>query len=354
MAPRLASEPAPIRHSARPEISDRSCPTEGSAPVLLGGSGQSQAPILVTGSHLSGSTWVGKMLGASPALGYIREPFGRHHRPGIFPARVGVWFPYLCEENADEYVRPVSDLLAFRYRLGPGLVSVRSMGDAALVAHDVWAFRRYRRDRARPLLKDPLAVFSAPWLSERFRMKVIMLIRHPAGFASSILRYGWAHPFEDFLHQPSLMDEVLYPFRREIELFSEEPRPLLDQAILLWNLIHWVIERYRWEHPDWYFVRHEDLARDPVRGFAEIYRYLGLGFGIVERRAIERSTARSNPAEVSRPGELRRDSRAVADLWRTRLTPQQIDQVRSGVEPLASRFYDEEDWTVGPRSAASS
>ena len=31
-------------------------------------------PILVTGSHRSGSTWVGKMLATSPSVNYIHEP----------------------------------------------------------------------------------------------------------------------------------------------------------------------------------------------------------------------------------------------------------------------------------------
>ena len=38
-------------------------------------SGRTARPILVTGSHRSGSTWLGQMIGASDAVGYIHEPF---------------------------------------------------------------------------------------------------------------------------------------------------------------------------------------------------------------------------------------------------------------------------------------
>ncbi len=31
-------------------------------------------PILVTGTHRSGTTWVGKMLAAGPSTAYISEP----------------------------------------------------------------------------------------------------------------------------------------------------------------------------------------------------------------------------------------------------------------------------------------
>ena len=39
-------------------------------------------PILVTGAHRSGTTWVGKMLAADADTGYISEPLNVLHRPG--------------------------------------------------------------------------------------------------------------------------------------------------------------------------------------------------------------------------------------------------------------------------------
>jgi len=48
-------------------------------------------PILVTGSHRSGTTWAGRVLAFSPTpLGYIWEPFNPRHRPGTFPIRATV------------------------------------------------------------------------------------------------------------------------------------------------------------------------------------------------------------------------------------------------------------------------
>ena len=44
-------------------------------------------PILVTGSHRSGTTWVGKMLAADSDTAYISEPLNVLHRLGIFRAR---------------------------------------------------------------------------------------------------------------------------------------------------------------------------------------------------------------------------------------------------------------------------
>src|SRR5882672_1880226 len=58
-------------------------------------------PILVTGAHRSGSTWVGRMIARSPTIRYIHEPFNPDaFKPGICAARFEREFTYVCAENA--------------------------------------------------------------------------------------------------------------------------------------------------------------------------------------------------------------------------------------------------------------
>src|SRR5262249_23707256 len=116
-------------------------------------------PILVTGSHRSGSTWVGKMLAAGGEGGDIREPVGGLHRRGVREAPIPYWFPYLCPENERPYLRPVRNMLAFRYANAAAIRTIRTPTDAAKAGNDALQFARYRRERRRPLLKDPIAVF---------------------------------------------------------------------------------------------------------------------------------------------------------------------------------------------------
>ena len=61
-------------------------------------------PILVTGTHRSGTTWVGKMLAADAMTAYISEPLNVLHRPGVFHAKVKYWYQYICEENEMQYL----------------------------------------------------------------------------------------------------------------------------------------------------------------------------------------------------------------------------------------------------------
>jgi hypothetical protein len=301
-------------------------------------------PILVTGSHRSGSTWVGRMLAAGDSVGYIREPFSILHRPGILDVPIRWWFPYVCAENEEPFLPAVEDMLAFRYRTGASLRGVRSGMDAAKVANDVVRWERYRSRRARPLLKDPLALFSSEWLAQRFHAKVVVLIRHPAGFASSLLRYRWTHPFDHFLRQPLLMRDRLEPFRGQIEEYARTERDCLDQAILLWNLIHHTIRGYQERHPDWLFRRYEDIGAQPLAEFGQLYGELGLELSPAARREISEHSKATNPKEARDERVLKRDSQAAVRTWTTRLSAEEIDRIRRGTEEIGPEFYTDADW----------
>lgn len=303
-----------------------------------------QEPILVTGSHRSGSTWVGRMLAAGGSVGYIREPFSVLHRPGVLNVPIHWWFPYVCAENEGPYVNPVEDMLAFRYHTLSGVRAVRSGTDAAKLVHDLVRWKRYRVRGARPLIKDPLALFSSGWLAERFHTKVVVLIRHPAGFASSLQRYGWTHPFDHFLRQPLLIRDRLEPFRAQIEEFARTEHDPVDQAILLWNLIHHTIRAYQECHPDWFFCRYEDIAEQPMAAFERLYGELGLPFSRAARQSIAEHSDASNPKEARDARVLKRDSHAAVRTWRTRLSEEQITRVRRGTEQIGGAFYADAEW----------
>jgi hypothetical protein len=287
------------------------------------------------------------MLALSPQIGYIHEPFGLHHRPGLCTAHFNWWFPYITAENEGQYLRPVSDTLAFRYRTAAELKAVHSCRDAARLVRDYLRFASYACTGVRrPLLKDPMALFSAEWLNARFGVQPIIVIRHPAAFASSLKRLGWTHPFGHFLAQPLLMRDFLTPYRSKIEEFAISERPILDQAILLWELIHYTILQYRSRHPEWLFVRHEDLSRQPVQRFQKIFQGLGLPFESVIKRQIAEYSAEGNPIESMDPMNVRRCSTKIIGRWRQTLSADEIQHIRRAVEPVSQEFYDDGDWNV--------
>lgn len=277
-------------------------------------------------------------------MGYIWEPFNPRHRPGTFPIRFPHYYHYVCAENAAECTAPLADMLAFRYRPAAELHSLRTPRDAARMGRDWWRFGRSGRRGATPLVKDPIALFSAEWLAATFDMRVLVMIRHPAAFAASIRRRGWRHRFADFLEQPLLMRDLLAPYADAIQAASDHRPDIVDEAVLLWNILYGTVGRLEEHHADWLFVRHEDIAREPVARFRGLYSELGLGWSeAVERLVLETSSA-SNPAELHRADAIRRNSAASAEAWRTQLSGEEVARIRRGTEPLAARHYSDGDW----------
>jgi hypothetical protein len=304
------------------------------------------APILVTGSHRSGTTWVGRMLSLSPGVGYIHEPFSPQRSPGWLGERVPHWYLYVCPQNEGRYLEPMRRVLEFRYPLGRDLVKVpgpRQLGRMALE----WPRSLGQRSRRpRPLLKDPIALFSAEWLADRFGAWPVVMVRHPAAFAGSLKRLGWQFEFRNWADQPLLMRDHLAPYGDRIHAFAAGRPDLIDQAILMWNAIHRVIHGYRERHPDWIFVRYEDLAAAPVAGFEDLSRRLRTPWDEGIRAEIVRFSGEGNVKEVPtwQHQRVKRDSRAAVRSWVRRLTEEERERVRDGTAEVAGWFYSEADW----------
>jgi hypothetical protein len=286
------------------------------------------------------------MLSLSRSVAYIHEPFSPLRSPGWMGLRVPHWYLYVCAENEDRYLPALRRLLSLRYPLARDLRLAprpRVLGQMALEwPRSLGA----RARRARPLLKDPIALFSAEWLADRFEARPVVMIRHPAAFAGSLKRLNWRFDFMNWAGQPLLLRDHLGPYRERILDQASRPGDIIDQAILLWNGIHHVIERYRELHPVWEFVRFEDLAASPLEGFETLSRYLGTPWDERSRARVARFSSTRNVKEVPawQHRRVKRDSRAARTSWVRRLTEEERDRVRAGTADVAGRFYDETDW----------
>jgi hypothetical protein len=305
----------------------------------------SARPVLVTGTHRSGTTWTGKMLSASPVFGYIHEPFRPDYRPGICRVACPHWFQYVCEENAAAYRDAFGQTIGFHYDHRAELPSLRTPRDVLRMCRDSYNFFRWRHTGRRPLVKDPIALLSAEWLASEFDMLVVVLIRHPAAFAASLLRKHFRFPFRDLLDQPLLMRDLLEPFRDEIGYFAAGERPIIEEAALLWNIFHQVILDYRDRQPDWYFVRHEDLSLDPIRQFAPLFEYVDAPYDDHVQAVIRESSRSSNrPQATGTKDRYHLNSRENIASWKKHLDARQVDLVRRRTEPLARQLYADDEW----------
>jgi hypothetical protein len=303
----------------------------------------SHRPILVTGAHRSGTTWVGKMLALAPGVAYVHEPFSPRAAAGLSPAQFDRYFTVVTRENEARYRPGLERTLRFRYALGTQLRSVSRLRDLARPLRDWPRIERARRSGARALMKDPIALLSADWLARRFGMDVVVLIRHPAAFASSLKRLGWRHSFATFLADGTIPD-VISPYEDEVRKQAQEPGDHLAQAALLWRLLYNAVDGYREQHPDWIFLRHEDASLDPLATFVRLYEQLGLELTAEAKGEIERASAAENPPELATPHAIELDSAASLGRWREELTREEIDTLRERTSDVWPRFYSSEDW----------
>lgn len=302
--------------------------------------------ILVTGAHRSGTTWVGKMLAASRQAAYISEPLNRWHRPGVFSAPVRHWYTYICHENEEAFLPAFHQLLNFRYHLAKEILSLRSTKDFLRLVRDSRAFLSGRIFRRRPLMKDPFAFFSAPWLAETFGCSVVITVRHPAAFVSSLKRLDWPFDFSDLAQQPLLVRDWIGPFQPQMQSAITRPEDLVGNGSLLWLILYYTAQQFLQLHPDFILVKHEDLSQNPVEGYRMLYRRLGLDFSTQSQETIASSSAAENPKEIARQDiyGTRVDSLANLKNWKGRLTTAEIERIREITAGTASQYYGDSDW----------
>lgn len=304
-------------------------------------------PVLVTGCFRSGTTWVGRTLARSDELSWVAEPFHVRHRPGVFASPTPSLYTYVCSDNEVDYFDNLRHTIAGRYQFIPALKGLTRLVDLGIVAKDVVRFGDRRLRRKRAVLKDPIALFSTPWIADRFGADVIVMVRHPAAIMLSLGRLGWRFNFEHLRRQPLLMRDLLGPWEAELNaIVTNESRTLVDETALVWRMMYGVVDRWRDEHPEWSIVRHEDLSRDPIGGFERLFDVVGVEMTPEIVDYVNEGTSTSNPvaAPEGQAHALRRDSRANVNSWSQKLDTDDVLRLRELTDDVASRFYGPEDW----------
>ena len=303
----------------------------------------SEGPIVVTGSHRSGSSWVGRLLTLDRQAHYIHEPLN----PGVLPS----WFGAPAEHTW-EYL-PAGDP---RWSRIDGIVSLRFPARAAFADSrrrhgTVETSKRIirtaqraavaRRRGARALLKDPFMLFNSDEFIRRYDGRVVYTVRNPAAFVSSLLRLDWRFDFKNWAEQPLLLEEHLAPWAEEIKDAAAHPPPMFEHACLAWRVIHgYMAMNYSASSHGKALVRHDQLSKHVGEELPRLYSALGLTYS-AEVEAGIRALTTGGTADVTRRevNLLQRDSVTTADAWRQRLSDQQIADAFRLTQPEARHFY---------------
>lgn len=277
--------------------------------------------ILVTGSHRSGSTWLGQMLSIGSDVAYIHEPFniGLERIKSLGPP-IKQTFEYVSKDADKKYEE---ELRAYLNAADKELTKSSS--------------NRIKSEQS-IIVKDPIAFMSAEWFYKTYDTRIITLIRHPAAFVSSLKIKNWYFDFNNLTSQKKLMDDFLFPYRDQIEFFAKKPQGIVDQAILLWNLFYYRTRIYQLHFPDWHYIKHEDLSREPLKELKLLYQKLNLTYD----NSIEKEISKSVKPEVKT--EFKRDSKANILAWQDRLSKDEISKIKRETKDISQIYYAENDW----------
>ena len=297
---------------------------------------ENRKPILVTGFYRSATTWAGIIICYSGKYGNIYEPFNPDVS-SLLPENK-LPFPYICKENENNYLESLNKVMNFDYDLNSLIKDSKNIKLFKRNLQVYLEFIYFKRKKYIPLIKDPIAVFSADWLSEKFDMDVIVMNRHPLGFISSLLNHNFGFDFNHFLNQPLLMDgylkdytERIIKMKDQINKEGKNRETTFKYGILMWEIINSVILRYKANHKNWLFYRLEDIQTD-TRGFINgLYSDLNIKIdSSIDKKINYRLTKRKSKNKLK--------------SWKNYFSNDEMLEVKKLLQDKAEVFYGNSDW----------
>ena len=198
--------------------------------------------------------------------------------------------------------------------------------------------------RGRIIIKDPTAVAMLGVISEIVDADFILVVRHPAAYASSLARLGW-NPDTRVRCLASHLAFERFEFNRfsgvidNLASFDMLERCTLQLALLV-SLVLSFVEC----HPRAKLYRYGDLARDPIPAFEKMFRQLGLRYDQSVVDYHRKLTSGPQTDDLGRH-DVRRSSRAFCDVWKSRLTREEVERVRRMWCRFELGIYNRtEDW----------
>ncbi len=286
-------------------------------------------PIFVTGNGRSGTTWIGQTLGRPADVLYYREPC-HPYRNGIHEddAANRIWARYLRPGDRDPFFERTLGH-AFRGWFWPG------------GGHPLSDYRKRIGARPRVLVKEVASFLSAEWVADRWDPQMLVILRHPGAYAVSVRNMDRPERELARLAVMRADEKLREDLIGDLEAHLARVETPLEASLATWGIRTRAALAALDRHPDWGRVHYEDVARDPVAGFRDLYVRLGLAWSDAIEAWIREKTTSTREGHFT----TSRVSQERIDAWRHDLTPEEKDRARRVLEPFGLPVYSApEDW----------
>ena len=290
------------------------------------------ARVLIAGLPRSGTSWVGRVIGAAEGARFVHEPDG-DYEPFAIRAKRGHARHIALDAHADlpAYNQLWSSAFAggvrpttIRARLAKRLVDSASLNERWDARRGAPTSVRMRAvlALAEPLEPDPGAThivvksvhcaLAIEWIAAQFDPLVVVVERDPRNVLASWMKLGMGGD----RHENVLLAKVARD-RWGLEPPSENA-PKIVQRTFVFGVLACGLREAASRHPQWIIVSHDDVCVDPMSKFRVVFDRLGLGFG---------DRAGGYISESNRPGEGFRTARLTSEQptkWRDQLTENDV------------------------------
>jgi hypothetical protein len=321
--------------------------------------------VLVVGVPRSGTTWVAHVLGQTSEAAFLDEPDNHLAFPFALRAKRrlrGGFHPALApDEPAAEYellwrrALDVGDGRAGAYRAWERLrrtASTRLLRSASQAqkwaafdetvrlplrlraAEELAIPERPERRLDNLIVKSVYASLSLEWITARFPVQTVIVLRAPLNVLSSWARIGWlGRPGDDMLDTLGADIQERLSHRWHVEA-PPVGSSIFARAAWLIGALTSELARAAERDPSCLTVVHEHLCEQPHERLRLLAEQCGLRWSAAVDHALD---------DLNRPGtgyELRRVAKDLPDAWRSRLDPDRIGEALAVLErfPLDERL----------------
>jgi hypothetical protein len=307
--------------------------------------------ILVTGVPRSGTTFVGTILSLPKEVDYIHEPFN----PMCGIPEVDKWYRYigstLDTKDMQQYHKITESIFNYNFTLKNNVPSrdfwLRQITKQLVGSRGPFCLRLAKLNpfHTSTIIKDPIASLLSEYLYLHYRVKPVIIIKHPTSFIASLKRVNfWPTPTK-LKGQPHLIEDH---FSEEPSFLNQEWSNPMLAAAAFWRIIYKVLLNQASKYPDWEIITHEKLCEEPTVVFHNLYKTLDLPWSESIKNKIEKRTQGNYSAEAKKGvvQDFQRNSSDIFKLRRDSLSLEERKAIFEIVEDVALKIYSRESFAI--------
>lgn len=294
------------------------------------------ANISIFGMSRGGTTWLAEILLNIPHSTLVWEPLFRYKQykwnignPFAYPEQIidGFdWNQHIPEDEEWPEVQSFFTDLFLRKILNLKLLRFNKLSKVS-IKEDVF------------LYKFCFGNLMLPWLVNRFNIKPILFIRHPAAVIASSLNFG--NNFDWHKRNAKVSFKPYQRYNREFEKKYMEAAAFVHSAESLLAYQWGVQYEYLINHPknniDWLTVSYESLYLNPQSELKRIFNYINMEIpkDILSKFRNESFSSSANHSA----GNIKSGDQLSS--WNSKLKSQQLDNIFQVLELMGIDFYNE-------------